>query len=393
MTSDESRPVPVSGDEIRLGDFGRVIRRRWRAIASSCVGCVALVATISLILPKVYGATATIITPKEVAGTGFFGGLAAATGVLQQIPAMAAPSFTPNRDLFVGILKSRTLADSVVDHFNLKERYRVQYREDAVRRLHDAVAILVSREGIISVTVEDRNPRAAADIANYYVDQLDRIVTRVSTGEAGRQRWFLMSQLARAKADLGAAEESLRKFQEGNRAIVLQEQTRGAIEAAARLRGEIMAAQVQLQVMRNFATETNPEVVALKRRVDEMNRHLAQMQYGDRAGDQGALTDRRDFALPFSQVPGLGLELARLTRDVKVQETLVTLLTQQVEQAQIAEAKDVPMVLVLDRAVPAEHHTRPKVVLNTVVAAIASLLAVVVFALVVARRSDARRQG
>src|SRR2546425_9538571 len=97
--------------------------------------------------------------------------------------------------------------------------------------------------------------------------------------------------------------------------------------------------------MRNFATEANPEIIALRRRIDEMNRQLAQMQYGEsRATPAG---DRHDFTVPFAKVPGVGLELARLTRDVKVQETLVTLLTQQVEQARIAEARDIPVVQVL----------------------------------------------
>src|SRR5205814_2312896 len=110
------------------------------------------------------------------------------------------------------------------------------------------------------------------------------------------------------------------------------------------------AAQVQLQVMRNFATDANPEVVALRRRVDEMNRQLAQMQYGDGAAWQfGQPGERHDFTVPFSRVPEVGLELARLTREVKVQETLTTLLTQQVEQARINEARDLPVVQVLDQ--------------------------------------------
>src|SRR5207302_1544505 len=111
----------------------------------------------------------------------------------------------------------------------------------------------VSKEGVISVTVEDTSPQVAALVANAYVAQLDRLVTEYGAGEAGRQRVFLTDQLARAKVRLAAAEDTLRRFQERNRAIVLQDQTRGAIEAAARLKGELMATEVQLQVMRSFA--------------------------------------------------------------------------------------------------------------------------------------------
>ena len=160
---------------------------------------------------------------------------------------------------------------------------------------------------------------------------------------------------------------------------MLQEQTRGAIEGAARLKGEIMAAEVQLQVTRNFATDANPDIIAIRRRIDEMKRQLGQMQYGDDNASAShpappGSSDRREIYVPFARVPGVGLELARLTRDVKVQETLVSLLTQQLEQAKIAEAKDLPVVQIMDRAVPAERHSWPKLRLNIAIAVIVSLL-------------------
>jgi len=288
--------------------------------------------------------------------------------------------------MLTSILKSRTAAQVVVDRFRLQERYRALYLEDAIKGLQGATKVSVSREGVISVRVEDADPKVAAQIANFYAEQLDRLVARFGTGEAGRQRVFLTEQLARAKTDLESVEEALRRFQERNRAIALQDQTRGAITAAARLKGEIMASEVQLQVMRNFATEANPEMVALRRRIDEMNRQLAQMQYGDDASESQTQTparDRRDFTVPFPKVPEVGIELARLTRDVKVQETLVMLLTQQVEQVRLAEAKDLPVVQVLDRAVAAERPSRPRLKLNLAVATAGSLLLGVSLALAV----------
>ncbi len=123
-------------------------------------------------------------------------------------------------------------------------------------------------------------------------------------------------------------------------------------------------------------------MVALRRRIDEMNRQLAQLQYG---GSSAAASnrDRRDFTVPFAKVPELGLELVRLTRDVKVQETLVTLLTQQVEQVRIAEAKDFPVAQVLDRAVAAERHSRPRMGISLAVAAITGVVVGVLAAFVV----------
>jgi len=364
-----------------------VWRRRWVVLAL-CAATMALTYGVSKLMPKSYEATATLVTPKEGPG-GLLGGLAA-TGLLQQVSGLAVPSlpsFTPNRDLLLAVLKSRTIAQAVVEKFSLQPRYRAKYLDDAIKKLRNLTTIAISREGVISVRVEDQDPALAAEIANHYVERLDELVAQYGTSEAGRQRAFLTGQLARARVDLDAAEQSLRRFQERNRAIVLQEQTKGAIEAAARLKGEIMATEVQLQVMKNFATEANPEVAAVRKRLEEMNRQLAQLQYGDGAARQPGRGQRGDFTVPFSRVPEVGLDLVRLTRDVKVQEVLVTLLTQQIEQARIAEARDTPVVQVLDRAVPAERHSRPRVTLNVAIAGVVSFFLSALLAVVLESRA------
>ncbi len=378
--SQEELRRSIDNDEVNLLEYARVVwRHRW-LITSVCVVVTAATFAFTIRLPKIYESTISFVAPREGGGGGFIGTLAGA-GLLQQFAAPSIPSFAPNRDVLVSVLKSRTVAQAVVERFRLQERYGSRYLEDAIKALRTATTVSISKEGVISVTFEDPDPRFAADVANYYAEQLDRLVAQYGLGEAGRQRNFLTGQLARAKADLDGGEEALRRFQEQNRAIVLQEQTKGAIEAAARLKGEILAAEVQRQVLRNFATDANPEVIALQLRIDEMNRQLAQMQYGDGASRElGHRRERRDFSVPFAQVPGVGLELTRLTRDVKVQETLVLLLTQQLEQTKIAEAKDLPIVQVLDRAVPAERHAKPRLRLRLGVAALASFAGSVVIA-------------
>jgi tyrosine-protein kinase Etk/Wzc len=369
-------------EEAGLGEYLAIVMRHRYLIAGVCVIALAIAFVVTLRTPRWYDSSATILVPKEAGPTGLLGGLAASAFV-QQASGLSIPSLAPNRDMFVSVLKSRRIGQAVVDKFGLTERYRARYPEDAIRRLQDLTQIVVTKEGVIVVRIEDTDPRGAAAMANFYVDQLDRLVARFNTGEAGRQRSFVTEQLARAKGDLGAAEEALRAFQEKNRAVVLQDQTRGAIDVAARLKGEIMAAEVQLQVLRNFATDANPEIVVILRRIDQMKRQLAQVEYGENPGRSPGSADRRDFSVPFSRVPEVGLELARYTRDVKVQETLVSLLIQQLEQVKIAEAKDIPVVQVLDPAVPASRHVRPSFMVNLGVAVVASLLAGTLLAFVV----------
>jgi uncharacterized protein involved in exopolysaccharide biosynthesis len=347
-------------------DYAQVIWRRRASVLTVLAFALFIALLLTIVLPKKYEAIASLITPRENAASGLLGSLATASGMLQQMPpSTSPPSLVPNRDLIVGVLKSRAVAQSVADRFDLLGRFKLRYPGDAVKRLQDATTISISREGVVSVIVEDTDPKLAADMANFYVEEVDRRVAQYGMSEAGRQRGFLVQQLARAKTDLDDAEQSLRRFQEQNRAIVLQEQTRGAIEAAARLKGEILAAQVQLQVMRNFATDANPEVVSLRRRIDEMNRQFTQMQYGVANAQDGDDKRRsRDFTVPFAKVPEVGLELARLTRDVKIQETLVALLTQNMEQARLGEARDLPVAQVLDRAVAPDRHARPRLSVN-----------------------------
>ena len=359
--------------------YARILWRRRPLIIAVVVLNLGVGTVWTLVTAKMYESTATVVAPKEGGGNSLLGGFAMVSGLLQQqMPGASLPSLTPNRDLLLSILRSRSMADAVVDQFDLQRRYGERFRQDTIWTLQRRTGITVSREGVIAIRVEDTDPQIAEKMANFYVERLDHFVAQFGVGEAGRQRTFLTGQIARARIELDAAEESLRRFQESNRAIVLQEQTRGAIDAAARLKAEIMAGQVQLQVMRNFATDANPEVVVLRRRLDELNRQLAKMQYGDDVSRSTAnANERRDFTVPFARVPEVGLELARLTREVKVQETLVTLLTQQAEQARIGEARDLPTVQVLDRAVAAERPSRPRLALNlTIGGAVGALVGI-----------------
>jgi capsule polysaccharide export protein KpsE/RkpR len=264
-----------------------------------------------------------------------------------------------------------------VDRFKLKEYYHTQLTEAAIKRLQGATDIAVSKEGVIAVTMEDTDPKRAADIANAYVTILDRTSAKLGTTEASRQRAFIAERLEKTEKALREAEEALRRFQENKKAIVIQEQARSGIEAAAQVKAEIIAAEAHLEFLRAFATDNNPQVLQQKRKIEEMKRHLAQMQYGGGLELPSETMNpgqrRREFHVPFTSVPELGMEYLRLERDIKVQETVFSLLTTQYEQAKINEARDTPTVQVLDKAVMAERKSRPKTVLNMAMASGISL--------------------
>jgi uncharacterized protein involved in exopolysaccharide biosynthesis len=367
----------VDDDEITLMDYWRVVRKRLWLIIGICFVAVLTTMVLSLLAPKIYESTVTVLGPEGGSrGLGLASTLAA-SGIMQAMPALQMPSLAPQRDIFVSILKSRTMAQDVVERFNLQQRYRVPFMSDAIRHLLGLTTVSLSKEGIISVKVEELDPQLAADIATFYVANLDKMLARYTTTEASKQRTFIAERLAETERELRRSEEALRTFQETNKAIALQEQARGAVETTAQLRGEIMASEVQLEVTRKFATDANPEVIKLKRRIEEMKRLLGQMQYGKGwllpAENRNPGEPRNEIHVPFAQVPELGLELARLTRDVKVQETVYTLLTQQLEQAKIAQARDMPTVQVLDAAVRPDRKSKPKIKFNMAIAGVTSL--------------------
>jgi uncharacterized protein involved in exopolysaccharide biosynthesis len=328
------------------------------------------------VMTKIFESKVSILGPRDSGGGG--AGLAAAlaaSGVGQLLGGLMPGG--GNSQVFLAILKSRTMALDLVDRFKLKEYYEAKLTEGAIKGLQDATDISVSKEGVISVKVEDKDPKLAADIANAYIMNLDRMFSKLGTTDASRQRAFIVDRLEKTEKDLRQAEESLRRFQERNKTIAMEGQARVAVDAAAHLKGQIVAAEVQLEVMRAFATENNPQVQQQRRQLEEMKRQLAQMQYGQglllpsEKGTSGE--QRQEFQVPFAKVPELGMELIRLMREVKVQETVFTLLTQQFEQAKIAEARDTPVVQVLDKAVPAELKSKPKVKLNMAIAGALSL--------------------
>jgi tyrosine-protein kinase Etk/Wzc len=365
-------------DEINLFDYWQVLRKHGRMILGLVFVSVFAAGFYSyFIMTKIYESTASILAPKESSGGGPSLAAALVASGAGQFLGNLMPGGGSNRDVFVAILKSRTMGQELIDRFKLKEYYEAKYTQDAIKALQDTTDIKVSKEWAISVTVEDKDPKLAADIANAYVTNLDRLFAKLGTTDASRQRAFIAERLDKTEKALRQAEEALRRFQESNKAIVMQDQAKSAIEAAAKVKGEIIAAEAQLEFLRAFATESNPQVLQQKRSIEEMKRQLAQMQYGrgmdlpPESSNPGE--SRRELQVPFTRVPEVGMELVRLMREVKIQETVFTLLTAQFEQAKINEARDTPTVQVLDKAVPAERKSKPKTVLNMAIAGALSL--------------------
>ncbi|MBW1911493.1 MAG: lipopolysaccharide biosynthesis protein [Deltaproteobacteria bacterium] len=356
-------PEEYLEDEINLVDLLLVILKRKKMIFFVVFAAIALSVTISLLLPNKFTATARILPPQE--------SKSALTGLLSQAGGMLgdlAGSFIGGKsgpDLYVGILESRTVADMLIKEFDLKKVYEQEFLEKTYKKLADRSEIQVSRDTqVISVSVEDRDPQRAANMANLYVDALDQINRKVNITEGQRKRAFLEKRLKKVKEDLVEAEVELKEFQEKYKLVSIDDQARATIDGAAQIKGEIIAAQTELHVLKQFGTERQNEAVMLKSKISELRKQLARIE--------GSISTKGTLYIPFKELPALGMQLVRLMREAKIQEEVFKLITTQHELAKIEEAKDIDTIQILDRALPPDYKSSPKrsliVILTTVVA-------------------------
>ncbi len=379
MTQDPKNQIPPlvrpeAEDEINLLDLLLVLARHWKMIAGSMAATFVLACGVALLMPNVYTGTARILPPNESKG-----GLSAMLAGMGDLAALAGVSVGGgSADLYVGMLKSRTVSDAIIDQFDLMTVYDQQYRVKMYEKLGKLVSISAGKkDGIITVNVEDEDPQRAAAIANAYVEELKKLNVKLNLNSAGRERVFLEERLAVVKADLVRAEDSLRQFQETNKAIKIDAQATAIIEAISRLRGELASKEVELGVLLTSHTEQNPQVRALREGIGQIRSQLRRLE--DSPSGQKV---SQDIFIATANVPDVGLRYARLLRDYKVQETIFELLTRQYEMAKITEAKNTSTLQVLDEAAVPDKKTKPKRALIVLMATFAIGFMAVLFAFV-----------
>ena len=251
--------------------------------------------------------------------------------------------------LFVGVLQSRTVRDDVVSRFDLRKAYGDRRREDARSDLAGNTEISEDRKsGIISIRVTDRNAQRAAAMAQEYVEELNRVVAQLNTTSAHRERVFLEGRLAQVKQNLESAEKDFSEFASKNTALNIPEQGKAMIEAAGALQGQLIAAQTELEGLRQIYTDNNVRVRALQARVDELRSQLQKLGGKPGAEPPPNNADGQTAYPSIRELPLLGVGYADLYRRTKVEETIFESLTQEYELAKVEEAKETPSVKVLD---------------------------------------------
>lgn len=313
-------------------------------------------AIIALLIPSRYESTARLMPPDNQSGSGLAMAAAAISGTGGSGAGLSGLAtdllgLKSTSDQFVGILKSRTVEDKLINEFDLRNLYWDRRMEDARKDLASRTDISVDRKSqIISITVTDKSPQRAAAMAQAYVEELNHLVAELSTSSARRERIFLEERLKGVNQDLEAAEKDFSQFASKNTAIDVKEQGKAMVEAAALLQGQLIAAQSQYEGLRQIYTDNNSRVVSLRARIDELQRQLEKLGgKGESSTDVSA--QHSDSMYPsIRRLPLLGVSYADLYRRARIQETVLETLTKEYELAKVQEAKEIPTVKVLDGA-------------------------------------------
>ncbi len=364
-------PDPSMEDEINLLDYWRVIRKRWKIIGVIFFTAVVVAAVVSLLMTPIYQAKATLM-PIESSGSQ----VSAALRSLGNLPFVGG--MVPggaSGDKMIAVLKSRTVAEDVIHTLDL---INVLFEEpdpeepptlqDTVRALSGMTEITDDKKGLISIAVEHKDPQLVADIANQYTGALQRFLSENALSMAKRNRMFIEGQLEKVKDEMQEAEEALKCFQTNKKIVAMDAQTEASIKALAELKAQITAKEVELGVLKQFATSNNPDVIRIKDELRELKKQLAMLE------KKGSNPEADAFP-SLSEAPELGLQYIRLKRDAVTQQKVYELLTQQYEMAKIEEAKEDIAFQVIDPAIPPEKRIKPKRRLNVMLAGIVSLFA------------------
>ncbi len=360
-----------SDDEISLLDLLQTVvdNLRLLVLGPLAVGLAAL--GLSFLIAPTFTARTQFLPPQQqqssasalIQSLGSMGGLAAAASGLKN-PA----------DQYIAFMKTQSLQDAIVERFDLQTRYEVKFKVDARKELEQNTKISAGKDSIIKLEVDDKDPKFAAELANAYVHELRRLMSRLSITEAQNRRAFFEGKVQEARAELAQADKALRAT--GISASTLKSSPLAAVEVVARLKGAITAQEIKIGGMRGYLTESAPEVKQALVELATLRSQLAKAEKDEPAAVSGRMEDT--YVERF--------------REYKYKETLYEMFAKQYELARVDEAREGAVIQVIDPAQPPEKKSQPKKALIAVIATLAAGLALLLFVLVRQALRNAHRE-
>ncbi|MGA7646586.1 MAG: GNVR domain-containing protein [Terriglobales bacterium] len=346
----EFAPVETVGFQEQIVSVMELFWRSRRFLLRLAAAAVMVLTMVAFLITSEYESTVQLMPPDSQSSFS-----TSAMAALSSLPTAAAGSGLASSLLggiktqgatVVAFLESRTVEDDLINRFDLRKVYGFSRYVDTRNKLAKRTSIEEDRKsGVITLAVADRDRRRARDLAQAYVDELDFLFTRLSTSSARRERIFLEERLKGVKQELDDSSRQLSEFSSQNATFDAQNQTKAMIEGAARLQGELIAAESETRALEPIYGSENVRLRSAKMRVGELRRQLERL---GGAGANGTSSEPGDIYPPLRQMPMLGVRYADLYRTVKIREATFEILTKQYEIARVEEAKELPSIKVLD---------------------------------------------
>lgn len=349
-----SSPEPQQEDEISLLDLLAALGRKKHIAGWTILVFLIIGALLVFLLPKEYTAEVTLLPPQQ-SSSSLSSLISSQLGGLGAVASLAGGSLglkNPN-DRYVAMFQSRTVEDAMIHKYGLMAEYHAKYLSAARKAFeHHTKVDGSTKDGLIHISVTDRNPKRAAELANGYVDQFRNLSQHLAISEAGQRRLFYQQQVDQVKDELTNAEEALVKTEQKSGMIQVGSQAEALIQEGAQLRGQIVAKEAEIEGLRSFAAPGNPNLLQAQQELASLHAQLAKL-----AGNGGNPED--ELIVPKGKLPTAGLDYLRKYRDVTYYQTIFNVLSQQYEIAKLDEAKEGALIQVVDPAIPPDHKSSP----------------------------------
>jgi tyrosine-protein kinase Etk/Wzc len=378
MNQVHSTPIASNAEqperEMTFIDLMIVLAKHKKKIIYLPLVAAVIALAISFALPKTYRANTKLLPPQQ--------GQSGAAALLSQLGgvagALASSGIKNPNEMYIGMLRSRSVVDKLIEKFSLKTAFETDSLEKARKILEDNTFINSGKDGLITIEVQAKDPKAAADIANAYVDELINLTKALAVTEASKRRLFFEKQLELSKNNLAAAEFSLKNALDTRGVISVDADSRAIVETVSNLRAKISAKEIQLSSMSAFVTPNNPEYRRTQEELSSLKAELSKLENG--RPNSAQVNDGNDNKE--------GLKNIKILRDVKYYQMLYELLAKQYEAARLDEAKDSAIIQVLDPAVIPERKFAPKRAVITVLTGLFALIVSIFWAFI----SEARER-
>jgi tyrosine-protein kinase Etk/Wzc len=342
-------------DEISLLDLLQVIVDNLRLLVLGPLVCGLAALGYAFMIPPTYTAKTQFLPPQQQQSSA--ASMLASLGALSGL-AGAATGLKSPADQYIAFMKSVSVQDALIERFKLVEKYEAKLKTDARMALTGSVRIASGKNGLISVDVDDKDPKFAADLANAHVEELSNLLGRLAVTEAQQRRMFFEKQLQITKENFTKADLALKSS--GINSSVLKSSPASALEAVARLKAGISVQEVKLGTMRNYLTESSPD---FKQALNELASLKSQLTKAEK--EEPASQGTSDYVARY--------------REFKYQETMFELFAKQFELAKVDESREGAVIQILDIAEVPELKSKPKKAQIAVITTLASSLALLLF--------------